>query len=332
MSQGRDRNYLVAGVVAGLAGATKYSAVALLVVLGAAHLMGRRPGDWLSRKPALAAAGLIGGFLAGTPYAVFNWPQFLDHMGYLTTISGSVTEPAARFGVMFGYSFGSGFGPLIAAALWASLVAAIHRREPREMLLAVHALAFIALVTNAEIRVFPRYWLPAIPAIAVLIGIYAALLTDRLEKLVPRTPFVGPIALCLVVAIALVPQASQVVSFDRMRAELDSRASAYVWFSENFEEGTTVGSEVLIRGLPSGITYERVEPIHERSLSEWRDRGVSVFLLLDDWQTAAVRDTRTRLEREKFLARLVPLRRFSGLTQGFQGPGLAAYRLAPEVS
>ena len=67
-----------------------------------------------------------------------------------------------------------------------------------------------------------------------------------------------------------------------------------------------------------------------RSLSEWRDRGVSVFLLTDDWQAAPERDMRTRLERERFQARLVPLRRFLGLEKGFQGPGLAAYRLAPQ--
>ena len=67
--------------------------------------MGRRPSDWFSRKPVLAVAGLAGGFLAGTPYAVFNWPRFLDHMGSLTTISSPLTEPAARFAVMFAYSF-----------------------------------------------------------------------------------------------------------------------------------------------------------------------------------------------------------------------------------
>ena len=287
MSQGRDRDYLVAGVVVGLAGATKYSAVAILVVLGAAHLMGRKPGDWLGRKPALAAVGLTGGFLAGTPYAIFDWPRFLDHLGFLTTISSPLTEPAARFAVMFFYSFGNGFGPLIAAALWTSLVVAIHRRKPREMLLAIHALVFIALVTNAEIRMMPRYWLPVIPAIAVLIGMYAALLTDWLQKRAPRTPSVGPIALSVVVAIALVPQVNMVISWDRMQAQPDSRALAYLWFLENFEEGTVVGSEVFIRGLPRGITYDRVEPIHQRLLSDWGDQEVSVFLLSDDWQRAA---------------------------------------------
>jgi hypothetical protein len=329
MSQGRDRDYLIAGAVVGLAGATKYSAIGLLVVLGAAHLMGRKPGDWLNRKPALAVAGLAGGFLAGTPYAVFNWPLFLDHMGFLTTISSSLTEPAARFAIMFNYSFESGFGPLLAAALWTSLVVAIHRRERREILLAVHALAFIALVTNAEIRVMPRYWLPAIPAIAILIGIYAALLTDRLQRMTPRTPFVGPIALCVVVAIALVPQVNDVISWNRLQAQPDSRALAYMWFLENFEEGTVVGSEAWIRGRPHGVTYDRAEPILLRSMPEWRDRRVRVFLLSDEQQQEAERDKKTRRKRERFKSRLQPLRRFPGSAEGFRGPGLTAYQLAP---
>ena len=332
MRQGRDRDYLVAGAVVGLAGATKYSAIALLLVLGAAHLMGRTPAEWFSRKPLLAVAGLAGGFLAGTPYALFNWPRFLDHMGFLTTISSPLTNSAARFGVMFGYSFESGFGPFVAAALWTSLVVALHRREARETLLAIHALAFIALVTNAEIRVMPRYWLPAVPAIAVLIGIYTARLSERLEKMAPKTPWVGPVALAVVVAIALFPQADESFRFSRMYAQPDARASAYVWLAENFEEGTVVGSEVFIRGLPNGITYDRVEPVHQRSLAEWRAQGVSLFLLSDDWQRLAEGDPKARGAREQFQARLVPLRRFEGWAKGLQGPGLTAYGLAPEAS
>lgn len=331
MSLGRDRDYLIAGAVVGLAGATKYSAIGLLVVLGAAHLMGRKPGDWFSRKPVLAVAGLAGGFLAGTPYAVFNWPLFLDHMYFLTTISSPLTESAARFAIMFVYSFESGFGPWLAAALWTSLVVAIHRRRPQEILLAVHALAFVALVTNAEIRVMPRYWLPAIPAIAILIGIYAALLTDRLQRMTPRTPFVGPIVLCVVVSIALWPEASEVVRFDRMYAKPDSRALAYVWISENFEEGTVVGSEAFIRGVPRGVTFDRTEPILLRSMSEWRDRGVRVFLLSDEHQQVAERDEKSLEMRERFKSQLLPLRRFSGYAEGFQGPELTAYRLAPQA-
>lgn len=329
MSQGRDRDYLVSGFVVGLAGATKYSAIALLLVLGVAHLMGRKPGDWLSRKPALSVAGLAAGFLAGMPYAVFNWPLFLDHMGLLVAESSSLTEPAARFAAMFNYSFASGFGPLLAAALWTSLVVAIHRRAPREILLAVHALAFIALVTNTEIRMMPRYWLPAIPAIVVLIGIYAALLTDWLQKRMPRTPSVGPIALCVVVAIALVPQVNKVVSWNRLQAQPDSRALAYLWFSENLEEGTVVGSEAWIRARPRGVTYDRAEPILQWSMPQWRDRGVRVFLLSDEHQQVAERDKETHRKRERFKSRLLPLRRFPGSAEGFQGPGLTAYQLAP---
>ena len=227
-----------------------------------------------------------------------------------------------------GQAHESGFGPLLAAALWTSLVVAIHRRERREILLAVHALAFIALVTHAEIRVMPRYWLPAIPAIAVLIGIYAALLTDWLGKWVPRTPFVAPIALCVVVTMALFPQAREVVSWNRLQTQPDSRALAYMWFLESFEEGTVIGSEALIRGRPSGVTYDRAEPILLRSIPEWRDRGVRVFLLSDEQQQEAERDKKTRRKRERFKSRLQPLRKFPGSAEGFRGPGLTAYQLA----
>ncbi len=128
-------------------------------------------------------------------------------------------------------------------------------------------------------------------------------------------------------AIALVPQIEEVVSFNRMAARPDSRAVAYEWFSENFEEGTVVGSEVRIRGLPRGIVYEPVTPIYRRSLREWRDRGVSVFLLVDDSRDVPARNVRARLEQERFRARLVPLRRFSGFARGGRGPELVAYRL-----
>ena len=329
LSDGGRRDYFLAGLLIGLAGATKYSAVPLLLILALAHFMGRPAKRWVSVEPLVGFSGVVVGFLGAMPYAVLNWTKFLDHMGFLRSISSMNTDPINRFAWLFGYSFESGFGSLLASMVWASIVVAIYRRRPPEILLAVHALLFLGLITHAEIRVMPRYWLPAIPAVAVLVGGYVSEAADWVQErfaLPTGATAAGTFAL---VAIAVLPTAQESVQFDRMRAKPDSRAAAYVWLNDNYPEGTTVASEAWIRGVPRGVEFERAEPAHEVTLEEWRERGVDVVLFSTDWDKTLTRNQRATERRPVVRTHLRRLHYFPGYEDGLSGPGLTAYEVPP---
>jgi 4-amino-4-deoxy-L-arabinose transferase-like glycosyltransferase len=75
--QGHWRDYLLAGLLAGMAASTKYNVGVVALPIAAAHLLrwGRHS---LVRGPRLlgAAATAVLGFVLGTPYALLSWPEF----------------------------------------------------------------------------------------------------------------------------------------------------------------------------------------------------------------------------------------------------------------
>lgn len=77
---------VAAGLLAGLATATKYNGLSVAVALPLAHLMGSRGNPLLAclKRPAAWACGLAVpvGFLIGNPYAVLDWPKFSSDFFY----------------------------------------------------------------------------------------------------------------------------------------------------------------------------------------------------------------------------------------------------------
>ena len=327
LNVGGWRDYLVAGLLIGVAGATKYSAAPLLLILALAHVLGRPASRWLSVGPLVAFAGVAAGFVGAMPYAVLNWTVFLDHMGFLNTISSMIVDPSARFAFLFGYSFESGFGNVLGLMVWGSIIVAIYRRRPPEIVLAAHALLFIALITNAEIRVMPRYWLPVIPAVAVLVGGYVSEASEWVQERFRPPTGATAAATAMLVVIAVLPTAQGSVRFDRASSRTDSRAAAYVWLNENYPAGTTVASEAWIRGVPRAVEFERAEPAHDVTLEEWRERGVDVVLFSTEWDANLARNAEAMERRRVVRETLREVQRFPGLRDGLSGPGLTAYEV-----
>ena len=77
---------VAAGLLAGLATATKYNGLAVAVALPVAHLMGSRGNPVLAclKRPAAWVCGLAVpvGFLIGNPYALLDWPKFSSDFFY----------------------------------------------------------------------------------------------------------------------------------------------------------------------------------------------------------------------------------------------------------
>lgn len=90
---------IAAGLLAGLATATKYNGLAVAVALPLAHLMASRGNPVLEclRRPSAWVCGLCvpAGFLIGNPYALLDWPKFRADFLYnytTTPVYGGQTE------------------------------------------------------------------------------------------------------------------------------------------------------------------------------------------------------------------------------------------------
>lgn len=167
----RRRAVLIAGagLLTGLAGATKYLGVIALVPLAYALLTG--PRGTRVRWLVLAGAATVSGFVAGTLGTVAAWEHFrsgvLDQFAHQTTghLGYEATEPGWAFHL--GTSLPGNWGwpatlLAIAGSAWA-----LAGRDRRLRLVALTAAPVAVLVTVGQVR-FPHYIVIAVPFLAVL--------------------------------------------------------------------------------------------------------------------------------------------------------------------
>src|SRR4029453_3691019 len=98
--------FAVAGLLGGLATSTKYNAALVVMSMVAAQILLVTlpgPGSWAARRwRSLMPAGIfavawLGGFVAGTPYAVLDFTAFAADFRYdLTHLSGGHAVPLGR--------------------------------------------------------------------------------------------------------------------------------------------------------------------------------------------------------------------------------------------
>jgi hypothetical protein len=176
-------NSVTAGLLAGLACATKYNGLAVAIALPLAHLMACRDGNpflaALKRKSAWICGLCVPlGFVLGNPYALFDWSRFKADFIYNYTVTPVYSGATSGTGYdKFFQSFFEIYGVpasylLLAAALIGLVVLFLPRlRSAGAWHLWVLAAAVFALYTY-KIGAFPRmetrFVLPAAPFALIL--------------------------------------------------------------------------------------------------------------------------------------------------------------------
>lgn len=307
--------YGLAGFLSGIACATKYSALPVVFVLVAAHLLARPVRDWLSGRILAGLAAVPLGFLAGYPSALLNWPAFLEHLAWLTGRSTESADVGARFAFLVGYSLESGMGPVFALAALVGIVVYVHRRETGGLLAVTMIAVTAALLTRSSHRLFGRYLVPVLPFAALLAGRVmidaGRLLEGRLRRRVgsgSRLPgAAAALASLTLLTLAIVPQAVESVEFDRARSLPDTRALARNYIVESFPPGMTVLSEVRFLTLPRGWTLHREGQLGDLppGFLEEQDVGLVVF---SDRKGPPDPDSALGRRRRRLRSDLVPVR------------------------
>ncbi|MFN8423886.1 MAG: glycosyltransferase family 39 protein [Anaerolineae bacterium] len=210
-AEGRGRDLVVGAVVAGLATATKYTALVAVLPLAIGWLaagwsdadrppaavaggpgagtLGRRlrhAGRRLATGPvALAAVAFVAAFLAAVPYAVLDRPAFVADVALLATRGREgfkgLRIDAAPGWIFYLKSLGWGLGwPLLAAAI-VGLGLALRRRRADDAIVAVVPLVLWGYL-GGQLNMFARFMLPAVPLLCVFAADAVMAVGDRVRK------------------------------------------------------------------------------------------------------------------------------------------------------
>ena len=313
--------YGLAGFAVGIACATKYSALPLVAVVVAAHFMDRsRWTDW--RRLAVVVAAVPVGFFTGYPYALLNWPPFLEHLGWMSSHSGSRSfDPNARSEMIVTYAMESGLGTIFTLTFAAAAVVALFRRRAVEMLVVVFTVVALSLLSKTAFPFYPRYLLPILPLAAVLVGSLVAEGADWLRRAAGARGRVLAPAVAVAAVVALVAsQARESFRFVRYVTSPDPRVQVYRHILQHVPKGSTIASEEPYLTLPAGYQLLRWTPLHSRDLDEFSGRGVDVLVFSADRDP---REPGESEERRRELRRRFPLQAaFPAGPAGSVGPTL----------
>lgn len=267
--RGSWRDYLLCGVMTGLAAGTKYNAGIIVFSLIAAHIM--RDGLIKSIKSARvwgALACTLLAFIISTPGIILHTGEFLNGftyelrhaaLGHGLVFAGTGNGFIYTFTHSLWYGLGPGLAILFALAVAWSLV----KRDKSALILLAFVLPYYALISISEVR-FARYALPMYPAVAILIAgfivdLWRVLSASRVRSF--KWIWVG------IVIVVAAGTMTYTLALDRLFALPDPRDEAQIWIQENVAKGSGVGvievpwfySPPLSKNLGSGVLSQRIE-------------------------------------------------------------------------
>ncbi len=256
---GSLRHYVGAGIAAGLAVATKFSALPIFLAIGIAILYrwiveGRR------LRPVLNGAALLlfiaVGFFVGQPYAVLDFPAFrkdILEQSRMVREAGIFPYTNQYIGVpKYVYDLGQmvvwGMGPLLGLAALAgtlrTCMETARKRRMAEVLLLAWVVPFFAITGSFDVK-FPRYLLPIYPMLILWGAAGLAAWGSRSR--------IGKLALAAVVVATL----AWLAAFERIYTRPHTVVTASEWFYRNVPKGANVASQHWDEGFPFPLPGDR---------------------------------------------------------------------------
>jgi 4-amino-4-deoxy-L-arabinose transferase-like glycosyltransferase len=229
LRQGRLRDYLLAGGGAGLAVATKYNAVLVLVALVVAHLSRRRETAVKPHHGAtarrLAGATLVGAlvFLTFDPYLLFDWREARVDLLWNANVfgHGRFVDVGPGWWYHLAVSLRYGMGVALLGLAAAGLAWGLWRHDPAAWTLGSFVAVFFA-VMGAGRLVHVRYMTPLLPVLCLFAATALLGLSGWLPG--PRTRW-GLVA--ALGALVMVEPVDSAVRYGQVVHHVDTRVEAY---------------------------------------------------------------------------------------------------------
>ncbi|MGD9906537.1 MAG: glycosyltransferase family 39 protein [Vicinamibacterales bacterium] len=280
--RGDLRAFAWAGLAGGLAGATKYTAVFVVLPAAASAIIGALEEDRCRLRVLsgrLLAFAVPCGVVAalGIPFAVTDPGGFGRTLQLLFTSTSSgqahlALEPGWITHLKYSLRYGLGLAILGGGVAGAALLAA--RSPRRAWLVWVFPVGYFAVVGAAGNQYF-RYVVPLVPffCLGTALAIDAAAGWVAARTAAPRQAWA--MAAALLAALAVAEPAWRSIQFDRAMSAADNRVVVATWITERVPPG----SSLLVTGSHYGHPWLPVE----RGYRFWTwDRREGRYWLPDD--------------------------------------------------
>jgi MFS family permease len=254
---GRLAAYALAGALAGLAAATKYTAGAVLALVPLAAVLASRSSGGRDRRRtvggvALAAGAALAAFAVANPYALLDRATFVDDLERLRRFTAGAPLVGQVEGNGWAYyvtSLGWALGIVPAVAALGGLVLLAVRRR-RQALVLVPFVAGFVLYLGAQSRFYARWLLPLYPVLAIAAGYAGVAVVERLRR--ARLP--EGLATALVAGALVVPAAVPTIRNARTLSREDTRSEARRWLVDHLPRRTRVVFEPSAPAEWYGVT------------------------------------------------------------------------------
>lgn len=284
--------YLLAGLCAGLAAATKYNGAVALIMPLVAHVLSTRWGEWgwLDGRLFLAGGGFLLGFLAGNPFALSSLPAFLNDLAQVLHHYGTEQPGFEGRGNWRWYIrvFFTSADALWVATGTAGLVGLVWREWKKGLLLLAFPLAYFVIISSFVVR-FERNAVPMLPFLALGGGWLLDAAGDRLASLIVkkkrghgRSPAWSRGIVMLSCALLLALPLTAASGLGLALSREDHRELAGRWVEENIPPGTKVAIEHY--SIPFSYSRYEVEDIlraTDHGLDWYLREGFEILIISD---------------------------------------------------
>ncbi len=277
--------YVLAGLCAGLAGATKYNGAVVVVMPLVAHILAAPAGEWgwADRRLLLTVGGFLLGFFAGNPFALGSLPAFLNG---LATVLHHYANAQPGFEGTGNWRWYPKVFLTSADALWIvagalGLVGLLWREWKKGVLLLVFPIIYYLMISRFVVR-FERNMVPLLPFLALGGGWLLDTGSDWLAARFGRDGRLSHVLAGLGAVVLLTLPLGASVSFDKALSQTDHREIAGQWIEENIEQGSKIAIEHYSIPFRYGqYQVEDVIRISDHDLAWYQQEGYDVLVISD---------------------------------------------------
>ena len=241
--EGNKRNYLLAGLMVGFAGAAKYNAALVLLNIPLAHWINPRREGYFNGNLLRALIWVALGFLIACPYALWDMPRFLDGVAheiahYKRGHMGHQGDYNRTYYLMFLAT--RGFGPVLFGLGLYGLYGMLRRMRREYLLLLTFPALYLLFLGGYKVR-FVRNLMPILPYLSLWIGFGAVCAWRDIRRGWPAlgkiSPWkLAPLGLALILAIPGSITLDETVAL----ATRDTRLRARDWIEKNIPRGSVI--------------------------------------------------------------------------------------------
>jgi hypothetical protein len=243
------KDYFVSGICAGLATSTKYPAALLIVTMFITHFLNcwelkeKKISYLLDKKIIVFLFVFLLGFLAGTPFALIDFRNFIH------TVFSDVTETSVSSGIYINppkqawwyhlsITLLFGLGPPLLFASLAGIAVFFKMNWRRALLVFSFPIVYYSVFASGFVPM-TRYMVPLVPFFCLTAALCTCVFLDKILTYL-KSRLSTPIIYITTLLVIIMPSLHNVIYFDYLLTKKDNRLIAGEWVAKNIASESSI--------------------------------------------------------------------------------------------